>query len=167
MTTTTAAQAQAPAGTSPRPAAEAPQGGTTVSAGASGPQEPAATRGRTVIADGVVEKIAGMAAREVSGVHALGGGLVRALGAVRDRVPGGRANAARGVRAEVGQRQTAIDLDIVIEYGESVPDVSAAIRENVVAALERTTGLEVIEVNISVGDVHLPEDDEPEESRVA
>ncbi|MEU3607353.1 Asp23/Gls24 family envelope stress response protein [Streptomyces sp. NPDC035033] len=126
----------------------------------------AATRGRTTIADGVVEKIAGMAARDVVGVHAMGSGLSRTLGAVRDRVPGGggKAGVTRGVKAEVGEVQTALDLEIVVDYGVSIADVAGAVRENVIAAVERMTGLEVVEVNIAVSDVKLPdeEEDEPE-----
>ncbi|MFI5807370.1 Asp23/Gls24 family envelope stress response protein [Streptomyces sp. NPDC051561] len=125
-----------------------------------------ATRGRTTIADGVVEKIAGLAARDVVGVHAMGGGLSRTFGAVRDRVPGGSTKSvSRGVKAEVGEVQTALDLDIVVEYGVSIAEVAKAVRENVVSAVERMTGLEVVEVNIAVGDVKLPdeEEDEPEQ----
>ncbi|MFF1697488.1 Asp23/Gls24 family envelope stress response protein [Streptomyces sp. NPDC058257] len=125
-----------------------------------------ATRGRTTIADGVVEKIAGLAARDVLGVHAMGGGLARTFGAVRDRVPGGSnsKSVSRGVKAEVGEVQTALDLEIVVEYGVSIADVARAVRENVIGAVERMTGLEVVEVNIAVSDVKLPdeEDDEPQ-----
>ncbi|MGX1854132.1 Asp23/Gls24 family envelope stress response protein [Streptomyces sp. NBC_01456] len=125
-----------------------------------------ATRGRTTIADGVVEKIAGLAARDVVGVHAMGSGLARTLGAVRDRVPGsGRsATATRGVKAEVGEVQTAVDLEIVVDYGVAIADVARSVRENVIAAVERMTGLEVVEVNIAVSDVKLPDeaDDEDE-----
>lgn len=123
-----------------------------------------ATRGRTTIADGVVEKIAGLAARDVVGVHAMGGGLARTFGAVRDRVPGGSKSVSRGVKAEVGEVQTALDLEIVVEYGVSIADVAHAVRENVIGAVERMTGLEVVEVNIAVSDVKLPdeEDDEPQ-----
>ncbi|POX38756.1 Asp23/Gls24 family envelope stress response protein [Streptomyces sp. Ru73] len=135
-------------------------GSTTVSGGATGAGRPAATRGRTSIADVVVVKIAGMAAREVPGVHDMGGGLSRTFGAVRDRVPGGRPNVGRGVKVEVGERQTAVDLDLVVEYGVPVTDVARDVRENVIAAVERITGLEVVEVNIDVNDVHLPEDDD-------
>jgi uncharacterized alkaline shock family protein YloU len=120
-----------------------------------------ASRGRTTIADGVVEKIAGLAARDVVGVHAMGSGLARTFGAVRDRVPGGGRSATRGVKAEVGEVQTALDLDIVVDYGVSIVEVARAVRENVVAAVERMTGLEVVEVNVAVGDVKLP--DEPDE----
>ncbi|MEV0223464.1 Asp23/Gls24 family envelope stress response protein [Streptomyces sp. NPDC050704] len=124
-----------------------------------------ATRGRTTIADGVVEKIAGLAARDVLGVHAMGSGISRTFGAVRDRVPGGGARSAtRGVKAEVGEVQTALDLEIVVDYGVSIADVARDVRENVIAAVERMTGLEVVEVNIAVSDVKLPEeeDEEPE-----
>lgn len=122
-----------------------------------------ADRGRTTIADGVVEKIAGLAARDVLGVHAMGSGFSRTFGAVRDRVPGGAAKSAtRGVKAEVGEVQTALDLEIVVEYGVSIGDVARAVRENVIAAVERMTGLEVVEVNIAVTDVKLPEEEEEE-----
>jgi uncharacterized alkaline shock family protein YloU len=123
------------------------------------------TRGRTTIADGVVEKIAGLAARDVLGVHAMGSGISRTFGAVRDRVPGGSAKSVtRGVKAEVGEVQTALDLEIVVDYGVSIADVARDVRENVIAAVERMTGLEVVEVNIAVSDVKLPEeeDEEPE-----
>ena len=126
-----------------------------------------ATRGRTTIADGVVEKIAGLAARDVVGVHAMGSGLSRTFGAVRDRVPGGGKSVTRGVKAEVGEAQTALDLEIVVDYGVSIADVARDVRENVIAAVERMTGLEVVEVNIAVSDVKLPdEEDEEPESRL-
>ncbi|MFI9761132.1 Asp23/Gls24 family envelope stress response protein [Streptomyces sp. NPDC051963] len=129
-----------------------------------GPQEPPETRGRTTIADGVVEKIAGIAAREVPGIHALGGGFTRTMGAVRDRVPGGHASVGRGVKVEVGEKQTAIDLQVVVAYGVSIREVVAEVRENVIAAVERMTGLEVVEVDIAVNDVHLPDEDTPQTS---
>ncbi|MET9224037.1 Asp23/Gls24 family envelope stress response protein [Streptomyces sp. NPDC088197] len=127
-----------------------------------------AERGRTSIANSVVEKIAGMAAREVLGVHDFGGSLARSMGAIRDRVPGGRPNVTRGVKVEVGERQTAVDLELVVEYGVAITDVSADVRENVISAVERMTGLEVVEVNVSIVDVHLPDedDDTPAEGRV-
>jgi uncharacterized alkaline shock family protein YloU len=122
-----------------------------------------ADRGRTTIADGVVEKIAGLAARQVAGVHALGAGFARTFGAMRERVPGGRPNVTQGVKVEVGEIQAAIDVDIVVEYGISIAAVAGEVRENVIEAVERMTGLEVVEVNIAVDDIKLPdEDDEPE-----
>jgi uncharacterized alkaline shock family protein YloU len=112
----------------------------------------------------VVEKIAGMAAREVPGIHSMGGGLARTVGVVREKVPGGRAaSATRGVKVEVGERQTAVDLSLVVDYGVAIPDTAGDVRENVIAAVERMTGLEVVEVNVSVSDVHLPEEEGEEE----
>lgn len=143
--------------------------GTSVGTGQSSATEPLATRGKTSIADVVVVKIAGTAAREIPGVHDMGGGLSRTLGAVRDRVPGGRPNVGRGVKVEVGERQAAIDVDLVVEYGAAIADVARDVRENVIAAVERITGLQVVEVNVAVNDVHLPEEDGIEtsmESRV-
>ncbi|MGV9883123.1 Asp23/Gls24 family envelope stress response protein [Streptomyces sp. NPDC003006] len=122
-----------------------------------------ASRGRTTIADGVVEKIAGLAARDVDGVHAMGGGLARTFGAVRDRVPGGSKSVSRGVKAEVGEVQTALDLEIVVEYGVPIADVAQDVRESVIGAVERMTGLEVVEVNIAVSDVKLPDEDDDDE----
>ncbi|MEU4742155.1 Asp23/Gls24 family envelope stress response protein [Actinosynnema sp. NPDC023658] len=120
----------------------------------------ATEQGRTTIASSVVQKVAGIAAREISGVHALGGGVSRAFGALRERIPGaGTANTA-GVAVEVGEKQAAVDLDIVVEYGVAIVDLARAVRRNVIGSVERMTGLEVIEVNIAVNDIHLPEDDE-------
>ena len=121
------------------------------------------SRGRTTIADGVVAKIAGMAARDVVGVQALGGGLSRTFGAVRDKVPGGGRSVTRGVKAEVGETQTALDLEIVVDYGVAIVDVANEVRRNVISAVEQMTGLEVVEVNIAVSDVKLPDDEDEDE----
>jgi uncharacterized alkaline shock family protein YloU len=116
--------------------------------------------GKTTIADTVVAKIAGIATREISGVHDLGAGASRAVGALRERIPGGRTNQAQGVTVEVGERQAAVDIQLVAEYGVSIADLSAAIRRNVISAVERMTALEVTEVNIEVQDIYLPSDDD-------
>jgi uncharacterized alkaline shock family protein YloU len=124
-------------------------------------------QGRTSIADSVVAKIAGVAAREVSGVHEMGRGAARAFGTIKDRLPvGGAPNVTQGVKVEVGERQAAIDIDLVVEYGVSIPDVSQAVRDNVIQRVERMTGLEVTEVNISVDDVYLGDDSAEEPPRV-
>ncbi|MEU5875651.1 Asp23/Gls24 family envelope stress response protein [Glycomyces sp. NPDC047369] len=122
----------------------------------------ASDQGRTVIADQVVAKIAGIAAREVDGIHQLGGSAGRAVGALRERIPGSRTNYGQGVSVEVGERQAAVDLDVVAEYGIAIADLAAGVRRNIVDAVERMTGLEVTEVNITVHDVHLDDGSEPE-----
>ncbi len=124
----------------------------------------ATEKGKTSIADAVVSKVAGVATREISGVHDMGTGAARAFGAIREKLPVGPStpSPSRGVSVEVGERQAAIDLDVVVEFGVSIVDVAAAIRRNVVQRVEGITGLEVTEVNISVDDVWLGEEMESE-----
>jgi len=98
----------------------------------------------------------------VPGVHDLGTGTARALGSLRERLPGQRVSVAQGVAVEVGERQAAIDLDLVIEYGHRLRQVCDAVRRGVIVAVETMAGLEVTEVNIAVTDVHLPGDDQVE-----
>ncbi len=119
-------------------------------------------RGSTTLADVVVTKVASIATREVPGVYELGGGVSRAVGGVTQRV-GISDQRTQGVSVEVGQREAAVDLTLVIEYGESVPQVSEAVRNNVIKRVEGITGLSVTEVNISVNDLYFPGDEEPSE----
>ena len=138
-------------------------GSTTTSTALSQSASPSVlqtSQGNTTIADGVVQKIAGLAAREVSGVYTLGGGAARAFGALRERIPGASQTAGQGVSVEVGEKQAAVDLDIVTEYGAPIAEIARSVRRNVVNAVEGMTGLQVTEVNISVNDVHLPTDDD-------
>jgi uncharacterized alkaline shock family protein YloU len=121
-------------------------------------------RGNTRISDNVVTKVAGIAAREVPGVHDLGGGAARAIGGLSQKVGVGDQR-SQGVTVEVGERQAAVDLTVVMEYGESIPQVTEHVRENVVRRIEGITGLSVTEVNIAVNDLYFPGDDaESEES---
>jgi uncharacterized alkaline shock family protein YloU len=115
-------------------------------------------RGRTTIDDTVVTKVASIAAREVRGVHELGGGVARALGSVTQRVGMGDER-TQGVSVEVGEREAAVDLSVVVDFGESIPRVSDAIRENVIKRIEGITGLTVTEVNVSVNDLFFPGDE--------
>ncbi len=127
-------------------------------------------RGTTSIADGVVQKIAGIATREIPGIHNMGTGRVRTFGAVRELIPGtGGPNISQGVSVDVGRTQATVDLDIVPEYGVPVDDLAVAIRRNVIRMLERMTALQVVAVNIAVDDVHMPgddDDDQPQAPRV-
>ena len=127
------------------------------------------THGTTSIADIVIAKIAGLATREIAGVYRVGGrGAAGTFGSIRQKIPGGGSGLTAGVAVEVGARQSAVDLDIVVEYGVEIGELTKAIRRNVISAIERMTTLEVTEVNIVVHDVHLPQGDtdEPADSRV-
>ena len=118
----------------------------------------------------MVQKIAGKACREIAGVHAMGTGGSRAFGSFRERIPGSSGpNVAQGVGVEVGEKEAAVDLDIVVEYGVAIAELGRSIQRNVKQAVERMTGLSVVEVNIAVDDVYLPadSDQDPQPSRVS
>ena len=112
------------------------------------------------IADEVVSIIAGLAATEVDGVAGMSGGLV---GGIAEML--GRKNFAKGVKVEVGEKEAAVDLYIIVKYGVRIPDVALAVQENVKQAIETMTGLSVVEVNIHVQGVGFPET-EPKEEEV-
>jgi uncharacterized alkaline shock family protein YloU len=120
--------------------------------------------GKTVIAEGVVAKIAGIAAREVSGVHDLVPlGATATLAGLAGRLA--RADQrSTGVNVEVGQREAAVDLNITVEYGVSIPQVGEAVRQNIMDRIRAMTGLTVKEVNINAGDLYFPE--EQQQARV-
>ena len=127
--------------------------------------------GQISVAEGVVQKIAGKACREIAGVHSMGTSGARAFGSIRERIPGSSGpNFSQGVGVEVGETEAAIDLDIVVEYGVAIAELGRSIQRNVKQAVERMTGLRVVEVNIAVDDVYLPTDDDGQDtapSRVA
>lgn len=116
--------------------------------------------GRTTIEDAVVAKIAGIAAREVPGVFALGGGAARVVGAIRDAL--NNADLSQGIRVEVGETQVAVDITIVAEYPVSLQKVADDVRAAVHRAMVELVGMEVAEVNVTVNDVHIPADDDVE-----
>jgi uncharacterized alkaline shock family protein YloU len=125
--------------------------------------------GKISVDESVVSKIAGMACREVSGVANMGTGGSRTFGAIRQRIPGSSGpNVSQGVGVEVGETQAAVDLDIVVDYGVSITDLGRSIQRNVKQSVERMTGLQVVEVNVNVDDVKLPDtEDDSNSSRVA
>jgi uncharacterized alkaline shock family protein YloU len=127
--------------------------------------------GQISVAEGVVQKIAGKACREIAGVHAMGTSGTRAFGSIRERIPGSSGPSfGQGVGVEVGETEAAIDLDIVVEYGVSIAELGRSIQRNVRQTVERMTGLRVVEVNVAVDDVYLPGDDQqqsPAPSRVS
>jgi uncharacterized alkaline shock family protein YloU len=118
--------------------------------------------GTTTIQDSVVTAIIGMAAQEVEGVTTSHGGTrlpgdtSPTVGEFVDNITGG-ASRTRGLSVDVGERQTAADITINVEYGRSIPRVTQAVRERIIERVENLTGLEVTEVNVQVNDVMLPE----------
>ncbi|MEO3944393.1 Asp23/Gls24 family envelope stress response protein [Gorillibacterium sp. CAU 1737] len=106
--------------------------------------------GNIQIAPEVIEVIAGLAAVEVEGVAGMSGGFASGVAELL-----GRKNLAKGVKVEVGQREAAVDVSIVIEYGFKIPEVAGKIQDNVKKAIESMTGLDVVEVNVQIHDVQF------------
>lgn len=114
-----------------------------------------AERGKTVIANEVVEKIAGIAAREVPGVYDLGGDAARLFSSVRERLHLGEESAAQGVSVRLEGKTAEIEVVIVIEFGFVVYSVTEKVREKVISSVENLLGLEVLAVDVTVDDVHI------------
>jgi uncharacterized alkaline shock family protein YloU len=110
------------------------------------------------ISEDVVSIIAGMAAAEIPGVAGMSGGIV---GGISEML--GKKNFAKGVKVQVGEKETAIDLFIIVEYGCRIPDIAWEIQNKVKVAVENMTGLKVVEVNIHVQGVNLPKEPKKEE----
>ena len=120
-----------------------------------------AERGSTTIANEVVEKIAGIAAREVPGVYDLGGDVARVFSAVKERIGLGEADADRGISVRLEGAKAAVKVVLCIEYGFVVYSVTEKVRAKVINAIENLLGLDVTAVDIVVDDVHVPDDHAP------
>ena len=126
-----------------------------------------AAAGKNTIAEGVVSKVAGIAARQVPGVHDLGNGAARAIGAIRNAI--NQQDRGQGVSVEVGEKQVAADIVIVAEYPVELQKVADDVRKSVTDAISQVVGMEVTEVNVTVSDVYIPSednDDDTDDSRV-
>ena len=122
--------------------------------------------GTTTIDDVVVSKIAGIAAREVSGVDSLGGGGARMIGNIRESF-GASEDVRQGVDVEVADGTARIEIAITAEYGVAIHELAEAIRRNIMNAVERMTGLSVERVNVVVHDVKLPKEESEAEDQAA
>ncbi|MCY7287493.1 MAG: Asp23/Gls24 family envelope stress response protein [Cryobacterium sp.] len=113
--------------------------------------------GNTVIGDGVVAKVAGIAARQVPGVYALGGSAARALGALREAISG--ADLSPGVSVTTDNGTASVAISIVVEYPHELQKVAGDVRDAVETAIETIVGMQVTAVDVTVKDVHQASDD--------
>src|SRR5574344_1879819 len=102
------------------------------------------------ISDDVVAVIAGVAASEVPGVAGMAGGFAGGI----SEVLSGKKNLAKGIKVEVGEKETKIDVNIIVEYGTRIPEIAFEIQNRVKKSVEAMTGLKVIEVNVHVQGVN-------------
>jgi uncharacterized alkaline shock family protein YloU len=117
-------------------------------------------RGSTVIQDAVVSKVAGIAAQEVEGIRMGGGGSQAVTGLLGSITGGSGSTTTQGVSVEVGQEEAALDLTLTAEYGKSIPQLTEAVRRNVVNRVESLVGLRVTEVNITVSNIYFPQEEQ-------
>jgi len=117
--------------------------------------------GSIQIAPEVIEVIAGLATIETPGVAGMSGSFA---GGISELL--GRKNLSKGVKVEVGQKETAVDVSVVIEFGHRIPEVSANIQSNIKNTIESMTGLQVVEVNVHILDVHFKQQEKQEEEVV-
>jgi uncharacterized alkaline shock family protein YloU len=118
--------------------------------------------GSIKVADEVVAIIAGLAATEVKGVAGMSGGVSAGIVEML-----GRKNLAKGVKVEVGEKEAAIDLLVIIEFGARIPEVAQQIQRNVKNAVESMTGLKVVEINIHVQGVAFEKQDGKDEENTS
>ena len=127
------------------------------------PSDSRTSKGKTTIANGVVAKIVGIAAREIDGVKdVVGTGAGATISGLATRVTRGDTR-SQGVSVEVGEREAAASITIIAYYGVSIPQLADAIRRNIIDRVESMTGLSVIAVDIAVVDLYFEEDEKEEE----
>lgn len=114
--------------------------------------------GRITFADEVVAIIAGLAAAEIEGVAAMSGGFT---GGFTEML--GMKNLSKGVKVEIGEKEAAIDLYLIVKYGVRVPEMAWEIQENVKKTVETMTGLKVVEVNVHVQGINFEEQEKEAE----
>ena len=111
------------------------------------------------IADDVIAVIAGAAASEVPGVSSMAGGFAGGI----SEVFSGKKNFAKGIKVEAGEKETKIDVYIIVEYGARIPVVAFEIQNRFKKAVEGMTGLKVVEVNVHVQGVNTEANTETSE----
>lgn len=102
------------------------------------------------IANDVIAAIANKAATEVPGVFSMSGGISDVFGK----------KMSKGIKVDAGEKNTKIDVNIIVEYGARIPEIAYEIQNRVKKAVESMTGLKVLEVNVHVQGVNLPEDED-------
>ena len=115
--------------------------------------------GSVKISDDVVAIIAGLSATEVKGIAGMSGGIV---GGLTEFV--GKKNPSKGVKVQVGEKEAAVDLHVIVEFGVRIPEVAQEVQRNVKKAIESMTGLSVVEINVHIQGVAFPNETRDDEA---
>ena len=108
------------------------------------------TNGTISFANDVISTIVGLATVEIDGVAGMSGGLVDGITELL-----GKKNFSKGIKVDVGKEEVAVDINIVVKYGVSIPEVCQNIQQSIIKAVETMTGLKVVEVNIQIAGIDL------------
>ncbi|OUE26787.1 Alkaline shock protein 23 [Clavibacter michiganensis] len=137
------------------PSTPTPADVTRVAPASDGAVAPAAlAEGDTVVTDGVVAKVAGLAVRDIPGVHALGGGAARVIGQLRDRI--GQTDLTQGISVETAEAGVSFQVTLVAEYGVPLQQVAADVRAAITDAVTELVGRPVTRVDVTIADIVLP-----------
>ncbi|HAP3910808.1 TPA: Asp23/Gls24 family envelope stress response protein, partial [Enterococcus faecalis] len=115
-----------------------------------------AVQGKLTYEDKVIQKIIGISLEEVEGLLTVDGGFFSNLAGKLVNTD----DVTSGIDVEVGEKQVAVDLDIVAEYGKDIHKIYNEMKEIITKEVKNMTGLEVIEVNVNVVDIKTEEQHE-------
>ncbi|MFT2752623.1 Asp23/Gls24 family envelope stress response protein [Clavibacter sp. Sh2088] len=110
--------------------------------------------GDTTVTDGVIAKVAGLAVRDIPGVHSLGGGAARVIGQLRDRI--GQTDLTQGIAVDAQEEGVSFQVTLVAEYGVPLQDVAADVRAAISDAVTELVGRTVTRVDVTVADIVMP-----------
>ncbi|QIS43931.1 Asp23/Gls24 family envelope stress response protein [Clavibacter capsici] len=125
----------------------------------------ALAEGDTTVTDGVIGKVAGLAVRDIPGVHALGGGAARVIGQLRDRI--GQTDLTQGISVDAQEAGVSFQVTLVAEYGVPLQDVAADVRAAISDAVTELVGRPVTRVDVTVADIVLPGEGSDDEAAEA
>ncbi len=98
-------------------------------------------QGKLTYEDKVIQKIIGISLEKVEGLLTVDGGFFSNLAGKLVNTD----DVTSGVVVEVGEKQVAVDLDIVAEYGKDIYKIYNEMKEIITKEVKNMTGLEVIE----------------------
>ncbi|PQE67113.1 Asp23/Gls24 family envelope stress response protein [Enterococcus faecium] len=119
-------------------------------------------RGELNYEDKVVQKIIGIAIEQVDGLLSANGGFFSNVAGKLVNTD----NVTAGIETEVGKKQVAVDMDVIVEYGKDIEKIFEEMQEIIGKEVKNMTHLEVIEVNANVVDIKTKEEFEKDQETV-
>ena len=127
-----------------------------------GSEQEDSMRGELNYEDKVVQKIIGIAIEQVDGLLSANGGFFSNVAGKLVNTD----NVTAGIETEVGKKQVAVDMDVIVEYGKDIEKIFEEMQEIIGKEVKNMTHLEVIEVNANVVDIKTKEEFEKDQETV-